>query len=133
MLRLLGRRDYSVYEVRIKMRRLGVDSVEADFLITDFLKRGWLDDERFAHSFARARWQRGHGPRKLKAELAQKGVDSALAEEAVQATVGSDELSQAKVLVEKRQRQGKDRESTFRFLASRGYRTSAIIQALQGY
>ena len=117
----------------MKMRKLKVDEVEAQFLIQDFLKRGWLDDERFAHSYARARWQRGHGPRRLQMELAQKGVDRELAEAAVEAVVGSEELNQAKLLVEKRERQGKDRASTYRFLARRGYRSPIIAQAMDGY
>lgn len=115
------------------MRSLGVDEAEAQFLIGDFLKRGWLDDERFAHSYARARWQRGHGPRRLMLELAQKGVERQLAEQAVEATVGLEELSQAKALVEKRERRGKDRVSTYRFLTRRGYSASTIAQAMEGY
>ena len=130
LLRLLGRRDYSVKEIRNRLRRLGADPALTDLILGEFLKKGWLDDQRFALAYARSRSVRGFGPQRLLLELRSKGVEDSLARQTVNEVVGEEECRQAKALAQKRFRMGKDRDSTYRFLARRGFRGAAIREAL---
>ncbi len=80
--RLLGRREYSVFELgqRIRQKWSGADGVEerAEDLLEALQEENLLSDERFAESFVRSRVDRFQGPLKIKAALREKGVSDAL-------------------------------------------------------
>ena len=74
--RLLGRREYSVYELgqRLRQKWRSVEDIDAlaDELVEALLEENLVSDERFAESFVRSRIQRCQGPLKIKAELRNK-------------------------------------------------------------
>ena len=80
--RLLGRREYSVFELgqRIRQKWSGVEGVEdlAEQLLEALQVENLLSDERFVESFVRSRVSRHQGPLKIKAALRGKGVSDAL-------------------------------------------------------
>ncbi len=82
-LRLLARREHSALELRRKLDQRGF----AAALITPALERlqgeGYLSDERFAASLARHRADQGYGELRIRAELAQHGVDGSAVERAL--------------------------------------------------
>lgn len=84
-LRLLGRREYSALELSTRLRARGWSGDDVEAVIARLAEAGLQSDERFAESFARARTERGYGPRRIVAELAQRGVDRHAAARAIEA------------------------------------------------
>jgi len=82
-LRLLARREHSAVELRRKLNQRGFGAA----LITPALERlqgeGYLSDERFALSLARHRTDQGYGELRIRAELAQHGVEGSALERAL--------------------------------------------------
>jgi len=82
-LRLLSRREHSTVELRRKLDQRGF----AAALVTPALERlqgeGYLSDQRFALSLARHRADQGYGQLRIRAELAQHGVDGSALEQAL--------------------------------------------------
>ena len=52
-------------------------------ILEDLKGRGWLDDRRFAHSFARSRAARRYGRYRIARELRRRGLADELVEEAL--------------------------------------------------
>ena len=80
--RLLGRREYSVFELRQRLLQKWGGAADIDILVDDLLEalvfENLLSDERFVESFVRSRVARHQGPLKIRAALRDKGVDDAL-------------------------------------------------------
>jgi regulatory protein len=80
--RLLGRREYSVFELRQRLLQKwrGAEDIDtlADELLEALEEENLLSDERFVESFVRSRINRQQGPLKIKAALGQKGVSDSL-------------------------------------------------------
>jgi len=87
----LARREHSAVELArkllVKARRIIARLDDADAfdpaclpgmiedIILDLQARGMLSNDRFAESFIRARAARGYGPSRIRAELAERGLD----------------------------------------------------------
>jgi regulatory protein len=76
--RLLGRREYSIFELGQRLRRKWPAVGDIDVLIKALVDENLLSDERYVESFVRFRLQRYQGPLKIQAALSSKGVSSAL-------------------------------------------------------
>ncbi len=76
--RLLGRREYSVFELEQRIRRKWPQATEIMVLLDALVEENLLSDERYVESFVRFRVQRLQGPLKIQAALGQKGVSDAL-------------------------------------------------------
>jgi len=80
--RLLGRREYSVFELGQRLRRKWAEFPQAEAMTEALLdalqEENLLSDERFVESFVRSRVNRHQGPLKIKAALRDKGVSDAL-------------------------------------------------------
>lgn len=78
--RLLGRREYSVFELDQRLRKkwpqAGPDAI-AD-LLEALAAENVLSDERFTESFVRMVVQKQQGPLKIRAALRSRGVADAL-------------------------------------------------------
>lgn len=84
-LRLLARREHSASELRTKLIRKSWPEEHIERVIGSLAEAGLQSDQRFAESFARQRAGRFYGPRRIQAELAQRGIDPGLANEALDA------------------------------------------------
>jgi regulatory protein len=76
IIRLLGRRDHSTFELKEKAVRKGFNPDHADHILTRLEERGYLDDKEFARKFVSdkvrlSKW----GPLKIKTHLRKKGVN----------------------------------------------------------
>ena len=71
---LLVRREHSRKELARKLAARGVDEQAAAAAIERMAAAGWQDDARFATSLARMRAGTGHGPVRIRAELATHGL-----------------------------------------------------------
>ena len=73
--RLLSRRDHSVFELERKLRLREFPQDEIDNALEDLVKRDYLSDERFSESYIHIRQQKGFGPIRISVELNERGVD----------------------------------------------------------
>lgn len=73
-LRLLTRRAHSATELAHKLSARGFSKGETDAECARLLEVGLLDDLAFSHNYLRGRANQGFGPKRIKAELAAKGV-----------------------------------------------------------
>ena len=80
-LRVLALRDHSEAELRRKLKDKGYPPEEIEESVVRLIGLGYLDDARFARSFASSalRNGRGYGVR-LKQELARRGVAATIVE-----------------------------------------------------
>ncbi len=76
--RLLGQREYSVFELGQRIRRKWPGAPDIGDLLDALVNENLVSDERFAESFIRSRLQRHQGPFKIKAGLRSKGVSDTL-------------------------------------------------------
>ena len=82
--RLLSRREYTGREIRQKLSKKGVQNEDADIVLEALIKNGYQSDERFAEHFTRFRASKGYGPKRIRLELKEKGVDAQLIEQGLE-------------------------------------------------
>jgi len=139
-LRVLALRDHSEAELRRKLKAKGYDEQETTGSVARLQELGYLDDARFARSFAASsiRNGRGYGAR-LKQELARRGVAGAI----VQATLAelSEEFEETGVLASTMERRypgfdpaiatDKEKRRIVAYLQRKGFTLGAILAALK--
>lgn len=129
---LLARREHSRLELEQKLAARGAlpDQVAA---VLDALERtGLLASSRFAESFIRSRVAKGQGPLRIRAELAQRGLNDA---ETLLRESGIDWADAARTVRAKRfgavpPRDFKERARQARFLQYRGFDGAQVAAAL---
>ncbi len=77
--RLLARREYSVCELRQKLKVLAQPHI-CDQVLAEFIDQGEQSDRRFAEMLGRSRFNAGKGPVKLKHELNEHKIDPLIIE-----------------------------------------------------
>ena len=123
--RLLKQRPRSSAEISRRLERLGFEADVVAKTLDALVSAGELDDRAFASAWTDSRMRfRPRSKWLIRRELEDKGIDSALAQDA---TEGIDDYSTAQELAQRRasRLRGLDR-TTFirrltRYLASRGY------------
>jgi regulatory protein len=132
---LLARREHSRQELEQKLTARGV-ALELIASALDGLERsGALAAARFTDSFIRARVAKGQGPLRIRAELAQRGVNEAEAAALLRDT-GVDWPAVARAARAKRfgpspPRDFKERARQARFLQYRGFDGDQVAAALE--
>lgn len=104
--RLLGMRDHSVGELRLKLARKQFSRTTINETVTRYRQRGMLDDAHFAFLLARRALEKNPSGRAyLVATLVKKQIERRLAEQTVdQLLAGSDEVTLAVHSLKKRWR-----------------------------
>jgi regulatory protein len=82
-LRFLSLRDRSQREVEIRLRQAGFDPQVISETVSWLAGVGYLNDRRFAAAYAAEKRRSGWGPRRIRAELAKKGVERPIVEAAL--------------------------------------------------
>ena len=98
---LLVRREHSSKELSRKLQARGVSRDDAKAAVARMSEAGWQSNERFAENLVRSRAAQGHGPIRIRAELATHG----LGEDAIRAALDSideDWTRLARALVQRR-------------------------------
>ena len=72
---LLGRREYSLAELRQKLRPFASDGKRLEAVLADLVARDWQSDARFAESWVRSHASR-QGVLRLQQDLRQRGVSA---------------------------------------------------------
>jgi regulatory protein len=138
---LLARREHSRLELLHKLaRRFGGNAPgnELEVAIDALATEGLQSDERFALSFTRERLHRGHGPRRIRVDLQQRGVDDTLIDTALAEVPAEEETTwtgQALRVLVKRFGDGPaldfpERARRLRFLDQRGFGTQHMPRDL---
>jgi regulatory protein len=82
-LRLLARREHAHAELVRKLAQRGWKAAEVSDVVDRLAEAGLQSDERFAESYVRQRLGKAYGPRRIRAELSERGIDRALASRAL--------------------------------------------------
>jgi len=121
---LLARREHSALELRQKLRQRGYSEDVIAPLLEDLVAQDWLSDLRFAEGFLRSRIDKGHGPLRIRADLAQKGVAPALIDLAMESEA-VDWMDVARARIRKRFKAGpvdaRERARRYRHLYAQGF------------
>ena len=130
--RLLGHRDYSMFELDRRIRQKWPDAEGVGELVQALAEENLVSDERFAESFTRSRLQRHQGPLKIRAALRAKGVpDSVIAHELDR---HSDRWTELAADWLERQHPGpvdfKNKQKFYRRLQNRGFTHDQSMDAL---
>jgi regulatory protein len=134
----LSRRSHFERELERKLRR-GYDDDEVAETLERLRAQGFVDDRRTAAEFVRGRLARApEGRRKLRAELARRGVTGDVAAEVLDELTEDDDTDLARQAAERwrrtRSRPGRaadlERAALGRHLAGRGFSERAIWSVL---
>lgn len=71
---MLQRREYSVAEIRLKLLGAGYIPASVNAIITDYVDKGFISNERYVEEKVRSLMRRGYGPAYVAQVLAQKQV-----------------------------------------------------------
>ncbi|MDA0683969.1 MAG: RecX family transcriptional regulator [Bacteroidetes bacterium] len=132
-------RPRSRFEIKRRLKDLGVPEPIAKRIEERLDSLGYLNDESFAELWASSRFRsKGYGPARLLAELRTKGIDADVARQAVEAVCPPDKMEeQLAALVVKAQHRyrtendsAKKKQKIIAFLARRGFSISDILAAL---
>lgn len=132
---LLARREHSVRELARKLTARGHAEAVVVAALAALEAEGLLSDARFAESFVHSRRQRGAGPRRIRAELRERGVADGLIDTVLAAHAGAwQEL--ARVVRAKRFGAGppqglRERARQVRFLQGRGFENGQVRAAIE--
>jgi regulatory protein len=72
--RLLARREHSELELQQKLAERGFDAADIQTILTALISENLLSNNRFTENYLFARRQKGYGPLRIRAELAQRGI-----------------------------------------------------------
>jgi len=135
-LRWLNVRWYSELELRDRLVAKEYPLREIEAALRDCQRYGLIDDARLAEDFARGRTQRGQGSRRIRLEMARRGLNGDVARAAL-AVVAADEPEAARralagklKLWSREPDWRKRREKAFRFLAGRGFSLALVRQIM---
>lgn len=135
-------RDYlyrKTLSTKYKSRRTGEIKERAGYtldlterVLSRLIEKGYVDDHKFATWWIDNRnFTKGSSLRKLRSELASKGVSSQIAEMALMQSERSDSEELEKVIAKKRRRYPDD-QKLMQYLARQGFSYDDIKSALSG-
>jgi len=120
-----------------KLEARQFDSATAQSVADYCLQQGWQSDQRFAEAYLRFRSQKGYGPRRINAELRERGVDPAVISAAMkEADVDWAELAESQLCKRLKASSGNDAKEKARqqrFLLYRGFETNQLQPLLRRY
>jgi regulatory protein len=135
-LRLLGRRELSVKQLRERLLDRDHSPEDADRAIALLLENRALDDARVAAAYVRtALGVKGRGRLRIRRELQEMGIDAEVAGAALADAFGNvDERSlvkKAKKLRGKKMETAADYARVFQFLMRQGYSPATVTAVLR--
>ncbi len=128
---LLARREHGVAELSRKLKTKGFDPVLIEEAIQGLVRDNLVSDQRFCESMIYSRFNRGHGPVRVRYELRSKGIADQLIERVMD--VLAPDWQQALVDLIKKKYDGSlsgtpaERAKKVRFLSSRGFPQELIF------
>jgi regulatory protein len=140
----LSARALTVSELREKLKRRAAEASDVDTVLARLKEGGYLDDKRFAESYAS--WRRddgGFGKMRVQRDLMTRRVAPAVAKQAAEtAFQGTDEIAMIEAFLARKYR-GKDLgallkeqkhlASAYRKLRTSGFSTGNSVRVLKRY
>lgn len=137
-LRILTRRDHSAAELRRKLVQRRFEREVIDQVISECRRLNYLDDSRFAKGLIRHIKRKGRGPQHLKQDCRRRGLKGAEIERLLIGAYGEGEELQIAMRVAAKKLASigdleprKCREKIYRFLVSRGFSKTVILETLR--
>lgn len=135
-LMLLGYRERSLREIKIRMRQKGYEEKLVEKVVKYLKDRNLINDKRFTQLWAESRIKKGYGSWRIQSELEQKGVNREMADEILKDLYsGIDEVQVALDLVEKKRWVSKEpprlTERVSNLLRRRGFSFEVISNVVE--
>lgn len=138
-LNFLFYRNRSEKEIRTKLKDVGYDEIIIEWVISELKRLKFLDDQRFAQSYAQTQMiTRPMGEYFLKRELKKKGIDSELIEQTIKKVYEEkDQLSVAIELAQQRKKRYKNidekkaKKRVSDFLLRRGFDWDVVSEVME--
>ncbi len=133
----LARREYGHDELIVKLASAGFDNAVAATVVGTLRDENLQCDQRFAETFVQSRVSQGKGPVRIRQELRERGLRSAVVDDALDQTAADwFELALA-IRVKKfgHERPGdfKEKARQMRFLQYRGFEQEHIQSAVSAH
>lgn len=131
---LLARRDYSEFSLRDKLQKKSNDEAIVERVIFRVQELGYQSDERYITNFIAYAVSQKKGPIWICSKLREKGLSTSLAKKILDDTVVDWQLLADDLLAQKFKTayvDYKEKNRRFRFLISRGYTSSVVIQSIE--
>lgn len=132
----LARSAKSAHQLRQILEKREIDAEIAEAVIQRFIEVGLIDDKQYAETIVNSRRKfKGASKSVIKRELVEKGIGTALIDEAVSQITAEDELETATELALNRVTRlaNLEREVRFRrlhgYLSRKGYGSSVVLAA----
>jgi regulatory protein len=126
-------------EVRDRLKEWGVWGDDAEEVIADLIQQNYLNEERFAKSFAGGKFRvKGWGKRKIKQHLQQRGITGYNLDQAMKEIAPNDYRDTLADLLAKKRRSLHDdnplivKQKLVRYAMSKGYESDLIFAVLGG-
>lgn len=111
--------------------RPGVKPEIAERVLARLIEKKYLNDEKFARFWFEHRFlQKGTSVRRLKLELAQKGIENDIVERLIAENIRSDDEELQKIIAKKRRKYASDEQKFIAYLARQGFAYDDIKRAL---
>lgn len=124
-------------EVRERLTEWGVFTDDAEAIIAELIQQNYLNEERFAKSFAGGKFRvKGWGKRKIKQHLQQRGISGYNLEQAMKEIAPDDYRTTLSDLLDKKRRSIRDdnplvvKQKLIRYALSKGYESDLVWQVL---
>ncbi len=132
---LLANREYTVYEIRSKLRRGGYHTSDIDIIIDYFIQLGYLDDEAYAQKYFDY-YKDKKSLRQIREKLRTKGIAREIIDSLFE---DSEDLKDIqfdlayKLALDKTRKISSDkfREKLYKYLASKGYSYLIITKVIE--
>lgn len=133
---LCARSEQCTFDIAQKLYKAGLPSEKREEIISYLTANRYLDDARFARSFAsfKVRFS-GWGKQKIRMALASKRINSGLISEALDYIDENDYLDALKRAIESKKKgldltRREDKAKLYRHLISRGFESSLILKMI---
>lgn len=113
------------------IERPGVKPEITERVLARLIEKQYLDDEKFARFWLEHRFlQKGTSVRRLKLELAQKGIDQETIDQLIVENIRSDDEELRKIIAKKRYKYAGNQQKFMAYLARQGFSYDDIKSAL---
>ena len=124
-IRLLARREHSRTELQRKLAARGHAAEVVEATLAELAAHGLQSDARFIESYVRSALARGHGERKIRAGLRERGIDCHLLPAGLDLSGAQWRCRAAKAMCKRfgqtQPRDRADEAKRLRFLVNRGF------------
>lgn len=124
-------------EVRERLKEWGVWGDDAEEVIAELIQQNYLNEERFAKSFAGGKFRvKGWGKRKIKQHLQQRGITGYNLDQAMKEIAPDDYRGTLSDLLAKKRQSLRDdnplviKQKLVRYALSKGYESDLIFSVL---